>query len=83
MKKAKKFQEWIIEEILPKLRKYGKYENDKKVKYKLDKLNEKIKNIKRSNKVLKEELKEINIHRKCIYIYLKIMEYIKQDLQKI
>ena len=58
MKKAKKFQEWIIEEILPKLRKYGKYEVDKKVKYKLDKLNEKIKNIKRSNKVLKEELKE-------------------------
>jgi len=56
MKKAKKFQEWIIEEILPKLRKYGKYEVDKKVKYKLDKLNEKIKELKKNNKVLKEEL---------------------------
>jgi prophage antirepressor-like protein len=32
MKVAEKFQEWLVENALPKLRKYGKYKVDKKHK---------------------------------------------------
>ena len=35
MKKAKEFQLWIITEVLSNIRKYGKYEVNKKLKLKL------------------------------------------------
>lgn len=31
MKVAEKFQEWIVDDELPKLRQYGKYTNDNKI----------------------------------------------------
>jgi prophage antirepressor-like protein len=39
MKLAEQFQEWLIEQALPKLRQYGKYEVDEKTKTKLKKCN--------------------------------------------
>ena len=49
MKKAEKFQEWLIEEALPKLRKYGKYEVNTKMKKKLKDMNEKMKILEKTN----------------------------------
>ena len=56
MKKAIKFQLWLVKEALPNLRKYGKYEVDKKTQKKLDKLNNKIKSLEIDNKKLKNNL---------------------------
>lgn len=47
MKKAIEFQNWLITDALPKLRKYGKYEVDKKTKDKIHNLNHQIKILKR------------------------------------
>lgn len=49
MKKAEQFQEWLIEDALPKLRKYGKYEVDSKMKKKLKILNNKMKVLEKTN----------------------------------
>ena len=49
MKKAEKFQDWLVEEALPKLRKFGKYEVDNKIKKKLKNLNEKMKELEKTN----------------------------------
>ncbi len=43
MTKAREFQKWLITDALPKLRKYGKYEVDKKTKEKIHNLNNQIK----------------------------------------
>ncbi len=56
MKKAIDFQLWLSNDVLPKLRKQGKYELDKKVKYKLKNLNKKIKLLEDNNKLLKNNL---------------------------
>ena len=56
MKKAEEFQDWLIEDALPKLRKYGKYELDNKIKHKIDILNNKIKILKKNNTVLKNNM---------------------------
>ena len=56
MKIAEKFQEWIVEDALPKLRKYGKYELDNKIKHKIDILNNKIKILKKNNTILKNNM---------------------------
>ena len=56
MKIAVKFQLWLVKEALPNLRKYGKYEIDKKIKKKLDNLNKKIKILEINNKKLKKNL---------------------------
>ena len=49
MKKAEQFQEWLIEDALPKLRKYGKYEVNNKMKKKLKDMNEKMKILEKTN----------------------------------
>ena len=49
MKKAEEFQEWLIEKALPKLRQYGKYEVDAKMKKKLDKINKEMTILKETN----------------------------------
>jgi prophage antirepressor-like protein len=56
MPKAVEFQLWIINEVLPNLRKYGKYEINKKIKNKLKKLNNKIKELEKANKILKNNM---------------------------
>jgi prophage antirepressor-like protein len=56
MPKAIEFQLWIINEVLPNLRKYGKYEINKKIKNKLKKLNNKIKELEKANKILKNNM---------------------------
>jgi prophage antirepressor-like protein len=56
MKNAKDFQLWLINEVLPNLRKYGKYELNKKIKLKLKNLNKKIKKLEKNNKILKNNM---------------------------
>ena len=56
MKKAVDFRLWIINEVLPNLRKYGKYEVNKKIKEKLKNLNNKIKKLQKSNEILKNNM---------------------------
>ena len=56
MKVAEKFQEWLIEDALPKLRKYGNYEVDKKTQNKIKKLNHKISLLTKSNNKLKKNM---------------------------
>ena len=56
MKKAIEFQLWIINEVLPNLRKYGKYEVNKKIKNKLKNLNNKIKELEKANLILKNNM---------------------------
>ena len=56
MKKAVEFQYWIVNDVLPKLRKFGKYEVNKKIKLKLKNLNNKIKQLQISNNILKNNM---------------------------
>ena len=56
MKEAIEFQLWLVSEVLPNLRKYGKYEVNKKIKTKLKNLNNKIKELEKSNLILKNNM---------------------------
>jgi prophage antirepressor-like protein len=56
MKNALDFQLWIVNDVLPKLRKFGKYEVNKKIKNKLNNLNNKIKELKKANTLLKNNM---------------------------
>ena len=53
---AEQFQEWLVEDALPNLRQYGKYNVDEKTKTKLKKLNHKISLLTKSNKKLKQNM---------------------------
>jgi len=55
-KKAKEFQKWIINDILPSLRKHGKYEVNKKIKLKIKNLNNKINILIKENETLKQNM---------------------------
>lgn len=50
-KKALDLQLWLINEVLPNLRKYGKYEVNKKLKNKLKSLNNKIDLLQKENEI--------------------------------
>jgi hypothetical protein len=54
--KAVEFQLWLVSEVFPNLRKYGKYEVNKKIKIKLKNLNYKIKELEKSNLILKNNM---------------------------
>lgn len=69
MKKAEKFQTWLIEQALPKLRQYGKYEVDIKTLAKIKKLNHKISLLTKSNKQLKKNLTK-NKYPKGMHFYV-------------
>jgi prophage antirepressor-like protein len=69
MKIAEQFQEWLVEDALPKLRQYGKYEVDKKTKAKLKKLNHKISLLTKSNKKLKQNMTK-NKYPKGMHFYV-------------
>ena len=73
MKKAKEFQLWLINDVLPNLRKYGKYEVNKKLKQKLNKkikLLEKNKDsLEKQNNILKKNMTK-NKYPKGMYIYI-------------
>jgi prophage antirepressor-like protein len=56
MKNAINFQLWLVNDVLPNLRKYGKYEVDKKLKIKLKNINKKIKILERENIKLKNNM---------------------------
>ena len=56
MTSAKNFQEWLINDVLPNLRKYGKYEINKKIKKKLINLNKKISKLEKDNIKLKKDM---------------------------
>ena len=69
MKIAEKFQEWIVEDALPKLRKYGFYEVDTKTQIKIKNLNHKISLLTKSNKKLKQNMTK-NKYPKGMYFYV-------------
>ena len=69
MKIAEQFQEWLVEDALPKLRQYGKYEVDEKTKTKLKKLNHKISLLTKSNKKLKQNMTK-NKYPKGMHFYV-------------
>jgi prophage antirepressor-like protein len=56
MKNALEFQLWLVSDVLPNLRKMGKYEVNKKIKIKLKNLNNKIKELEKSNILLKNNM---------------------------
>ena len=56
MKKAIEFQLWIVNDVLPNLRKNGKYEIEKRLKIKLKKINKKIKILEKENIKLKNDM---------------------------
>lgn len=63
MRKAVEFQNWLITDALPKLRKYGKYEVDKKTKEKIHNLNQQI-------KILKHNLSKNKKYPKGYHVYI-------------
>jgi prophage antirepressor-like protein len=69
MKNARNFQLWLSNDVLPKLRKQGKYELDKKVKFKVKNLNKKIKILEHNNKLLKKNLTK-NKYPKGTHVYV-------------
>jgi prophage antirepressor-like protein len=69
MKVAEKFQEWLVEDALPKLRQHGKYEIDTKTQAKIKKLNNKILLLTKSNKKLKQNMVK-NKYPKGMHFYV-------------
>jgi prophage antirepressor-like protein len=69
MESAKEFQEWLINEVLPNLRKHGKYELNKKIKQKLKNLNKKIKKLEKDNIKLKKDMTK-NKYPKGTHVYI-------------
>jgi prophage antirepressor-like protein len=56
MKEAIEFQLWLVSDVLPNLRKFGKYEVNKKIKNKLKNLNNKIIELEKANLILKNNM---------------------------
>jgi prophage antirepressor-like protein len=71
MKLAKEFQVWIIEDALPKLRKFGFYEVDNKTKTKIKELNHKIALLTKSNNKLKKNMTKKKYPRGLHFYVLK------------
>lgn len=69
MKMAKEFQIWLIEDALPKLRKFGFYEVDNKTKNKIKNLNHKISLLTKSNNKLKQNMTK-NKYPKGMHFYI-------------
>ena len=69
MTSAKEFQYWLINDVLPNLRKYGKYEMNKKIKQKLKNLNKKIIKLEKDNIKLKKDMTK-NKYPKGTHIYI-------------
>jgi prophage antirepressor-like protein len=69
MNSAKDFQEWLINDVLPNLRKHGKYEINKKIKQKLKNLNKKIKKLEKDNIKLKKDMTK-NKFPKGSHVYI-------------
>lgn len=58
MPKAKEFRHWITSEVLPSIRKTGSYQIEEEYIEELDDLNDKIKELKKENKILKNNQKK-------------------------
>jgi prophage antirepressor-like protein len=69
MENAKEFQLWLINDVLPNLRKHGKYEINKKIKQKLKNLNKKIKFLEKNNLILKKNMTK-HKYPKGTHIYI-------------
>lgn len=69
-KNALEFQDWVVEEVLPKLRKNGSYELTEEVKFYVKKLIEEKKKLENDNDILKEKL-DYNIKVKKGIIYAR------------
>ncbi|ATZ81219.1 BRO-N domain-containing GIY-YIG nuclease [Bodo saltans virus] len=58
--KAKKFKKWITDDVLPSIRKYGYYKQQKQFKNELNALMQKINYLTKENDMIKNELKKDN-----------------------
>lgn len=57
MKVGKDFKKWIIYDVIPSIRKYGKYELIKKYKDKIKKINQLVNELKNENENIKNNIK--------------------------
>jgi hypothetical protein len=81
-KKARDFQDWITSEVLPTIRKHGKYEMESIDKEKLKKLNAKINSYKRRIMILENNQSKPK-YPKGGYIYaLQSPDVVQTDLYK-
>ena len=69
MKKAKDFQNWISSDVIPKIRKYGKYESSHKDNNNIRKLNLKLDKYKKRVKILANNQKKER-YPKGGYVYV-------------
>ncbi len=56
--KAIEFKRWIVSDVIPSIKQYGKYEVDKKTRTKLDNVNKKLSEYKKKVKVLENNQKK-------------------------
>lgn len=66
---AKKFRYWVIERVLPSIRKTGEYIAGEKAKQKLMKLNEKLKSLKNELRIVRNNQKR-PVHKKGGLVYI-------------
>lgn len=72
MKIAILFQEWLINDVLPSLRKYGKYIITTKLKTKIKFLNKKIKLLEKYNNILKSNMTK---HKYPTGMHIYVIKY--------
>lgn len=72
VKGAEKFQNWVFEQVIPSLRKYGKYSIPENIK----------KKSKKNRKILTDSWKECGIHQPHEFIQLTLQEYKSLKLDK-
>jgi hypothetical protein len=77
-KEAVEIQEWITNDVMPSIRKYGQYKLDSNIKKQLDALNILLEKYKNENKILKHNLKNPK-KGKVVYLLRSIETTIKLD----
>lgn len=77
---AREIFDWITHEVMPSLRKYGKYKSTNKIKHKIDKLNKIIKEKNDEISILKHNLKKPKIREgTLVYVLRTIHDNIEFD----
>lgn len=83
MPKAKEFTEWVAEEVLPSIRKYGSYKATEELQQKFEKINEKYKKIKKENKILQNNQNKTKYPVKGMIYVVRPIESDNEKLFKI
>jgi len=77
-KEAVEIQEWITNDVMPSIRKYGQYKLNSNIKKQLDALNILLEKYKNENKILKHNLKNPK-KGKVVYLLRSVETTIKLD----